>query len=217
MQAKFLKLNGNFREIKPLSKVFNSGLSSWRPLKSEKVSTLSETPHLPGWVSAYSVSASRTPSEEGTASSGSALPNYQPLPHCEKSVCKFIDSLTLIDKIQFYQGYSLPEHFCSKQKSMAIVTTAYLGWNPTLLEKIEFYSKLQVKPRKNMLNLKLYWCIFFYLFIHKLLGLWFCCNLSEDKYTAQSKVDTSFVAFFKPLLLHQCTEITIQPLLFYWS
>lgn len=68
MQAKFPKLNENFRETKPLSKVFNSGLSSWRPLKSEKGSTLSGTPHLPGWVSAYSVSASWTPSEESTAS-----------------------------------------------------------------------------------------------------------------------------------------------------
>lgn len=128
MQAKFPKLNGNFRETKPLSKVFNNGLSSWQPLKSEKVSTLSEIPHLPGWVSAYSVSVSWTPSEESTASWGSALTNYQPLPHCEQSVCKFIDSLTLIDKIQFYQVYILPEHFCSQQESMAIVTTAYFGY-----------------------------------------------------------------------------------------
>lgn len=93
--------------------------------------------------------------------SGGALPNYQPLPHCEQSVCKFIDSLTLINKIHFYQAYILPEHFCSQQESMPIVTTAYFRSNPTLLEKIEFCSKLQVKPRKIMLNLKLFQCIFF--------------------------------------------------------
>lgn len=68
MQSKFPKLNVNFRETKPLSKVFNSGLYSWRPLKSEKGSMLSEIPHLPGWVSAFSVSASWTPGEESTAS-----------------------------------------------------------------------------------------------------------------------------------------------------
>lgn len=66
--SQFPKLNGNFRETKPLSKVFNSGLSSWRPLKSEQVSTLSEIPHFPGWVLVYSAPANWTPGEESAAS-----------------------------------------------------------------------------------------------------------------------------------------------------
>ena len=155
MQAKFPKLNSNFGETEPFTKVFNSGLFSWRPIKSDKGSMLSRIPHLPGWISAYSTPASWSPSEERTASQEAPLPLCKHSLHSNSSTTSHIFTKHILCLSTF-----------APSKNRQILS-------PLLQIKSDFTGEddwvllltLRKKPKKIMLNFKCYQSIFFIIIV----------------------------------------------------